>query len=119
MAGDFNNIIQGVLTQGTALQNQIHQTAQDITTGAYNTYTDSLSARIAAAKIQTSQDLTNTTNTDLLLNETPNDERYQSTNRHDHGKHRGWDKNDTHNEHRSWKKPDNDNSKRHGDSCDD
>lgn len=147
MAGDFNSIIQGVVTQGTALQNQVHQTAQDITTSAYDTYTDSLSARIAAAKMQASQDLTNTDNISLVgesssaTTSSPDvtkaeastqtnfvnihhdhcddDDKYQNEDRHDHGRHRGWDKNDTHNEHHSWDRSDNNGAKRHKDSHDD
>lgn len=128
MAGDFNSIIQGVVTQGTALQNQVHQTAQDITTGAYNTYTDSLSARIATAKIQASQDLTNTDNASLLdesssaITASPNvttakistqtnssdihhdnhDDKHESKNRHDHGRHHGWDRHDK-DSHHGWR----------------
>lgn len=147
MAGDFNSIIQGVVTQGTALQNQVHQTAQDITASAYETHTDSLSARIAAAKIQASQDLTNTDNTSVLdeassaTTSSPNvtkaeastqtnfvnihhdhcddDDKYQNEDRHDHGRHHGWDKNDTHNEHHSWDRSDNNGAKRYEDSHDD
>jgi hypothetical protein len=130
MAGDFNSIIQGVVTQGTALQNQVHQTAQDITTGAYNTYTDSLSARIAAAKIQASQDLTNTTG-EAFTQTNPSDihhdnhvhddddDKHHNKNSHDNDRHHCRGRDDNHDKHHSWDRPDNKGGKRHEDSRND
>ena len=130
MAGDFNSIIQGVVTQGTALNSQVHQTAQDITASAYDTYTDSLSARIAAAKIQASQDLINTseeaftqTNPSDIHHDNhvhdDDDDKHQNKNSHGHGRHHCQGRDDNHDRHHSWDRPDNNSGKRHGDSRND
>ncbi len=127
MAGDFDSIIQGVVAQGTALSTMVRQTAQDITASAYDTYTDSLAARIATAKIQASQDLTNTDNTSFLDEAPPtttvspnittegttltqsdsnnidnhnDDDDDDDDNDHGH-KHHGWGRHDD-DDHRGW-----------------
>ncbi len=55
MAGGLESIMQGVITQGTALQSKVRQTSQDIIADAYEQYSGSSSARIANNKIDLSE----------------------------------------------------------------
>jgi hypothetical protein len=57
MSGGLESIMQGVITQGTALQSKVRQTSQDIIADAYEQYTGSSSARIANSQIELSENV--------------------------------------------------------------
>jgi len=71
MAGGLESIMQGVITQGTALQSRVRQTSQDIIADAYEQYSGSSSARIANNKIDLSENIVDdyTFGSSLLDNE--------------------------------------------------